>query len=238
MLAGHGATGLLAGAKIRQVSAGTWILAAVLADLLVFVFVLTGIERIEFLAGRGAARYFHPLEIGFSHSLASGVLFGGLFALALIAVGHRRRVAVMAAALVIGHWALDVISHPPDMPLAPGLTWRAGLGLWTSIPVTLAIEGGLWFAAVAIYAPVCRQHECRSPCALLGRRRADHARVGRQHRRAAAVESIDGTDRESRVVCRDRRMGPRHRAASPLGHPYFLAGAPAACGFGPVHVHP
>ena len=152
MLTGHVATGLIAGAKIRQLSAGTWILAAVLADLLVFVFVLTGIERIEFLAGRGAARYFHPIEIGFSHSLASGVLFGGLFALALIALGHRRRVAVIAAALVIGHWVLDVISHPPDMPLAPGLTWRAGLGLWTSIPATLAIEGGLWFAAVAIYA--------------------------------------------------------------------------------------
>jgi len=152
VLAGHVATGLLVGARSRQVSAGTWILAAVLVDLLVFVFVLAGIERIEFLDGRGAARYFHPLEIGFSHSLAAGVVFGALFALALIAAGHARRTALVAAILVAGHWVLDVISHPPDMPLAPGLTWRVGLGLWTSIPATLAIEGGMWVAALVLFA--------------------------------------------------------------------------------------
>jgi hypothetical protein len=152
MLVGHIATGLVAAARVRQVSAGTWILAAVLVDLLVFVFVLIGVERIEFIEGRGAARYFHPLEISFSHSLAAGALFGCVFAAILLAAGYSRRVAWVAAALVIGHWVLDVISHPPDMPYAPHLPWRAGLGLWTSIPATLVVEGGLWLVALVMFA--------------------------------------------------------------------------------------
>jgi hypothetical protein len=157
MLVGHIATGVIVGTRIRQVSVGTWVLASVLSDLLVFVFVLTGIERIEFLDGRGAGRYFRPVEIGFSHSLLAGVLWGGLFALILVARGHSRRIGASAAMLVIGHWALDAISHPPDMPLAPGLTWRAGLGLWTSIPATLVIEGGLWLTAILLYARCVKQ---------------------------------------------------------------------------------
>ena len=152
MLAGHVATGLVAGAKFRRPSAGTWILAAVLVDLLVFVFVLTGIEQIEFLDGRGAARYFHPVEISFSHSLAAGLLFGGLFAALLVGAGYPRRIALIGALLVIGHWVLDVVSHPSHMPLAPGLAWRAGFGLWNSVPATMAIEGSLWLIALVAYA--------------------------------------------------------------------------------------
>ena len=152
MLAGHVATALIARARVRDPSTGTYVLAAVLADLLAFVLVLIGVERIEFLDGRGAARYFHPLDISFSHSLVAGLVYGALFAVVLIAAGRHRRTAALAAILVVGHWVLDVISHPPDMPFAPGVPGRVGLGLWTSLPATVVVEGGLWLAALVMFA--------------------------------------------------------------------------------------
>src|ERR1051325_4643453 len=129
MLAGHVAVGLLARRARTELSLGTLVFAALLADLLVFVFVLAGLERIEFLPARGAANYFHPLEIGFSHSLAANLVTGGLLAAGLLAAGRSRRAAAVALAAVTSHWLLDVISHRPDMPLAPFTSVRWGLGL-------------------------------------------------------------------------------------------------------------
>jgi hypothetical protein len=38
------------------------------------------------------------------------------------------------------------------MPLAPGVYTVLGFRLWSSIPATLAIEGGFWIAALIVYA--------------------------------------------------------------------------------------
>jgi hypothetical protein len=75
---------------------------------------------------------------------------------ALLAAGYfvlRRypRGAWLIFAAVLSHWVLDVISHRPDMQLAPGLATVLGLGLWNSIPATLIVEGGFWLLAIAIY---------------------------------------------------------------------------------------
>jgi hypothetical protein len=67
-----------------------------------------------------------------------------------VAQGLRRR-SFDAVRRGGGHWVLDFISHRPDMPLAPGVTRVYGLGLWTSLPWTLALEGGLWLASLIVY---------------------------------------------------------------------------------------
>lgn len=54
-------------------------------------------------------------------------------------------------AAVLSHWVLDVVSHPPDMAITPGLPWRLGLGLWSSVPATLVVEGGAWLACIISY---------------------------------------------------------------------------------------
>jgi hypothetical protein len=56
----------------------------------------------------------------------------------------------------ISHWFLDVASHLPDMPLAPGFGLKLGLGLWTSLPATIAVEGSMWAVALFLYARVTR----------------------------------------------------------------------------------
>jgi hypothetical protein len=41
--------------------------------------------------------------------------------------------------------------HRPDLPLAPATGLRLGLGLWNSIPATLAVEFGLYAVGVWMY---------------------------------------------------------------------------------------
>jgi hypothetical protein len=151
VLVGHVAVGLFTRSRRPELSAGTYVFAAVAADLLAFAFVLAGVERIEFLDGRGAGRYFHPLEISFSHSLAANLAWGAVLSGVLLAIGRSRLAAVTAGLVVVSHWVLDVISHPPDMPLSPGVASRWGLGLWTSVPATVLLEGGLWLVALVAF---------------------------------------------------------------------------------------
>ncbi len=157
MLVGHFAAALLAKRAEPRLSLGTTIVAATLADLLIFTLVMAGIEQIAVVRGRfGAANYFTAIEITWSHSLAMAcvwaLLIGGIHWL----VRRRGRAAVVVAAAVLSHWFLDAISHPPHLPIAPWTSRRIGFGLWTSIPATLVVEGGLWAVALVLYIRATR----------------------------------------------------------------------------------
>jgi hypothetical protein len=56
MLVGHIAVGLAAKRLEPRLSLGTLVLAALLADVLWGVFLLTGLEQVAFTSGRGAAK--------------------------------------------------------------------------------------------------------------------------------------------------------------------------------------
>ena len=58
--------------------------------------------------------------------------------------------ALVGAGLVVAHWLLDWIAHDHDVPVLPGGT-RYGLGLWRSVPGTLAVELGMFAVGVALY---------------------------------------------------------------------------------------
>ena len=152
MLVGHAAVGLVSKRIEPRLSLGTCLLAPLLADLLLFVFVIAGVEQIEFGSGSGAAQFLHAVNIGYSHSLLMDVVWAGLLAGAYYVLRHNARAATILVAGVLSHWVLDVISHQPDMPLAPGANTALGLRLWSSIPATLVIEGGFWIAALIVYA--------------------------------------------------------------------------------------
>jgi hypothetical protein len=59
---------------------------------------------------------------------------------------------VLLALLVVSHWFLDVMVHRPDLPLTVHGAERFGLGLWNSLPGTLAVELPLFAAGVVLYA--------------------------------------------------------------------------------------
>jgi hypothetical protein len=152
VLVGHVAVGFVSKRIEPRLSLGTCLLAPLLADLLLFAFVIAGVERIEFGSGSGAAEFLHAVNIAYSHSLLMGVVWAGLLAGVYYAWRHNARAATVLIAGVLSHWVLDVISHQPDMPFAPGVNTMLGFRLWSSIPATLAIEGGFWIAALILYA--------------------------------------------------------------------------------------
>ena len=152
MLVGHFAVALLATRVEPRLSLGTAVVASTLADLLLFTFVIRGIEQIEIVRGRfGAANYFAAVDIALSHSAAMGAVWAALFAAVHRLVRGSTRAALIVLVAVASHWVLDAISHPPHLPIAPGIDARVGLGLWTSIPATLVVEGLFWALALYLY---------------------------------------------------------------------------------------
>lgn len=159
MFIGHFALGFAAKRSTPRVSLAALFGAAQLADTLWPVLVATGLERVRIAPGDTP---FTPLEFisyPYSHSLALLLIWGALFGLAYrAATGRNGRAAIILAALVVSHWVLDVASHRPDMPVYPGGP-RFGLGLWYSIPATIAVEGSMFSIAVWMYARATRARD-------------------------------------------------------------------------------
>src|SRR5580704_5136121 len=130
MLVGHLGVGLIGKRVEPKISLGTWMLAVLLADFVCFPLLIAGVEGFPHGVG----------EIPYSHSLLMTTIWAALFAAAYFARRRYPRGAWLLFGAVLSHWVLDVISHRPDMRLAPGVTSAFGLGLWNSLPATLIVE--------------------------------------------------------------------------------------------------
>lgn len=155
MFIGHFAVAFGAKRVAPAVSLGTLFLASQLADLLWPNFVLLGVESFEIAPGATAVTPLDFVSYPYSHSLLALALWGVLAALVYRGFGRTWIAGATVAAVVVSHWALDAITHRPDMPLAFGET-RVGLGLWNSIPATIVVEGAMFGAALAVYARATR----------------------------------------------------------------------------------
>jgi len=154
MFVGHLGAGLIGKRIEPAISLGTWTLAAIFADLIFFPLSILGIERFRVVAGVAQNRFVG--DIPFSHSLLLDALWGALFAGVYFAARRNRRGALLLFAAVLSHWVLDVVSHRPDMQIAPGVAATLGFGLWNSIPATLAVEGSLWVMGIVLYVRATR----------------------------------------------------------------------------------
>jgi hypothetical protein len=169
MFIGHFGLGLAAKRATPTVSLGALFAAAQFADLLWPTLVLAGIEQVRVQPGITAVTPLDFVSYPYSHSLLMlgvwGAAFGGMY----LALRHGRpMVAFVLALLVVSHWVLDVIVHRPDMPLFPGGP-KFGLGLWNSIPATLAVEVPMFLAGVWIYTRVTHPRDrIGKPAAAFG----------------------------------------------------------------------
>jgi len=151
MFVGHFAAGLACKAVEPRANLGTYFAAAQFLDLLWPVLVLTGVEQVRIDPGNTA---FTPLDFvsyPWSHSLVMALLWAVLFGALHFWRVRQINVALWLAIAVFSHWVLDWVSHRPDLPLMPGGTTRVGLGLWASVPATLAVEGMLLAGALVLY---------------------------------------------------------------------------------------
>ena len=158
MLLGHFAVALAAKKVAPRPSLGTLVLAAMLPDGIWPVFMLLGLEKVEIVPGITAVTPLLFVSYPYTHSLVADVLWGALVAAVYFLHCRDRVGALWLAALVVSHWVLDFASHRPDMPLWPGSP-VVGLGLWYSIPVTLAVELGLFAIGTGLYASVTRPRD-------------------------------------------------------------------------------
>ena len=149
MFIGHAALALAAKPLAPRAHLGVALAATYWNDLMWPIFVLLGIERVEIDPGNTA---FTPLDFvhyPWTHSLAAALVWSALFGIACWKLG--RRAMLVMGLLLFSHWALDALSHRPDLPLWPGSRARGGLGLGNSVVATLAVESALVAAGVAIY---------------------------------------------------------------------------------------
>jgi membrane-bound metal-dependent hydrolase YbcI (DUF457 family) len=163
MFIGHFALGFAAKRAAPRLSLAALFAAAQLADLIWPFLLAAGVEQVRIVPGITA---FTPLDFvsyPYSHSLLAlalwGLLFGGICAV----IVRDRRVMVVVAALVVSHWVLDWVTHRPDLPLYPGSA-KVGLGLWNSVPATIAVEMVMLVVGVWMYAHATRARD------VIGRR--------------------------------------------------------------------
>jgi membrane-bound metal-dependent hydrolase YbcI (DUF457 family) len=159
MFLGHYAVAIGAKKVAPKTSLGTLLAAAAFLDLVWPVLVLTGVERVAVAPGNTA---FTPLDFEhypISHSLLMSVVWGAAFGAVYFLVRRDSRGAAVLAALVVSHWLLDAVVHRPDLPLTLGGDTRIGLGLWNSIPGTLAIELAMFAAGVWLYVGTTRARD-------------------------------------------------------------------------------
>lgn len=150
MFLGHFAVALAAKRVAPRPSLGTTILAAQWADGIWPIFMLLGLEQVAIEPGVTAVTPLDFVSYAYSHSLAADAGWAALFAAVYGSWRKDWRGASWLAALVLSHWVLDVVAHRPDMPLWPGGP-KVGMGLWNSLPGTLAVELGLFAAGAWIY---------------------------------------------------------------------------------------
>ena len=150
MLVGHIGAAMVAKQAAPRVSFGTFVLASLAADVLLFTFVLTGLEDVLFRTSAAPAAYYTPLQIVFSHSLVTMAVIG-----AAAGAFYAWRVRSTWAAVVVGmtaisHWVLDLPTHGV-LPVSPGWPIYLGsiLGRWPML--ALAFEAALWIMILFLY---------------------------------------------------------------------------------------
>jgi hypothetical protein len=151
MFIGHYAVALGAKKTAPQVSLGTLFFASQFLDLLWPLLLLLGVEHARIAPGDTA---FTPLDFydyPVSHSMLTTLGWSLLVAGIYYVIKRNWRNAGVVGAAVFSHWLLDLLTHRPDLPIAPGAQTLLGLGLWNSILGTICVEGCLFIAAIYFY---------------------------------------------------------------------------------------
>ena len=152
MFIGHFGAGLAAKRFSPYTSLGTLVVAVQLLDLLWPTFLLLGIEHVRIDPGNTRVT---PLAFDFypwTHSLAMATCWAAFAALGYaLTRGHSRGAWIVGTA-VLSHWVFDFITHRPDLPLWPPNGPKIGLGLWNSVPGTVAVEAILFVLGLWLYS--------------------------------------------------------------------------------------
>jgi hypothetical protein len=157
MFAGHVGAALAVGRAERRVNVGVFVAAALLLDVVLWLFLLLGWESVA-IPDNFASTHQPEFVFPFSHGLAASLVWSVLAAVAAWAAcarlgSARSRAAVLVGAAVFSHWVIDVVVHQPEMPLAGASSPKVGLGLWQNMPIALAVEAVIVAIGLFLFVP-------------------------------------------------------------------------------------
>jgi len=149
MFIGHFAPAFVAAAVMpERPRLGLYFFAAQLVDWAFFAFLLLGVEDMRIVPGITAMNPMDLYHLPYTHSLVGSAGFAAGFAVSVWLVTRDRMASVLAGAVVLSHWLLDLLVHRPDLTLA-GAAPKLGFGLWNYPVIEMPLELLLTFGAMA-----------------------------------------------------------------------------------------
>lgn len=162
MLVGHYSSAFVGKAVAPRTPLWVLFVAAQLVDFAWAFLVLAGVERLTL----DPALPSNPLVLEympFTHSLLGSLAWAALAAVVVArvgAIGGSWLAGVVAGAVVLSHWVLDLVVHRPDLTLAGGDT-KLGFALWNHPLAAFVVE----IALLAATAAFCASRAGVSPAA-------------------------------------------------------------------------
>lgn len=150
MFIGHWAPALAVAAKRKRPGLGTLFIAAQLVDWAFFLFVLLGIEKLRLTPGVSAMNPMDLYFMPYTHSLVGALAWGGGTTIIVWTILRDRTAGLLAGAVVVSHWLLDLLVHVPDLTIA-GRPPKLGLGLWNFPAIEMTLELAITFGALWLY---------------------------------------------------------------------------------------
>jgi membrane-bound metal-dependent hydrolase YbcI (DUF457 family) len=132
----HAATALLIKRRFPQQPIVWLLLSVQFMEVLWVLFNLLGVERTTTDATVQSTADIHLGYMPYSHSVAT-VLGVAVLGWLVCRIGLRRPALGLAIAIgITSHLLLDLVTHAPDVSLAPGIdSPKLGLGLYSALPL-------------------------------------------------------------------------------------------------------
>ncbi|MFN3747661.1 MAG: hypothetical protein ACK4SJ_03140 [Sphingorhabdus sp.] len=155
MFIGHFAPAMIAARHKDAPSLPVLFIGAQLVDWAFFGWLLTGIEKMRVTPGISVMNPMDLYHMPYTHSLLGSAIFALVFGALIFAATRNRTGALIAAAVVLSHWFLDLLVHVPDLTFA-GSPPKLGLGLWNHPSIEMPLELALTFGSLGLYAKIAK----------------------------------------------------------------------------------
>ncbi len=150
MFIGHLGAGLAMRKFDKKTNLAWFFVSVLFTDLLLWIFVLLGFEKVIVPAGFENLHYL-KFYFPYSHSLAATAVWSLFVYAAAVIITKRQVTALLLGAGVFSHYFFDVIVHTPELSIFGSNSAMLGLGLWNHIYIALFVELAIYLAGLFIY---------------------------------------------------------------------------------------
>ncbi|MCP5396900.1 MAG: hypothetical protein H6918_09230 [Sphingomonadaceae bacterium] len=150
MFIGHWAPALVASTHPKAPKLWILFVGGQLVDFAFFTFVLLGIEHMRIVPGITKMVPFDLYHMPWTHSLLGTVGWAAALGALVWWLLQSRIAGLLAGAVVVSHWLLDLLVHRQDLTLV-GTPPKLGLGLWNHPWIAMPLELGITLAALLFY---------------------------------------------------------------------------------------